>query len=85
MGTRNAGVKLCIHYRLMSIICSTAAYFIWLPWERPGLYGLGVSVGMITACAVGTFLYKKTFFEEEHRTWLLVTLMLEMGEETVTG
>lgn len=73
-------MKLCIRYRLLSILFSTAAYLIWLPRRNQGWYtGIIVSAGMVTACAVGTFLYKKTFFEEESKIWLLATLVLELG------
>ncbi len=35
-------------------------------------------MGIMTACAVGTFLYKRTFFEEENRLWLFLTLVMEL-------
>lgn len=73
-------LKLCIRYRLLSILCSTAAYLIWLPCGNSERYaGAAVSVGMVTACLIGTFLYRKTFFEEKNRILLLLTLILELG------
>lgn len=71
-------VKLYIHYRVLSVLCSTAAYLIWLPQRSYRWYFAAlVPIGMITACAIGTFLYKKIIFEEKNRLWLFLTLMLE--------
>ncbi len=71
-------MKLYIRYRMLSVLCSTAAYLIWLPHGNYRWYfAVLVPVGMITACAIGTFLYKKIIFEEKNRLWLLLTLILE--------
>lgn len=73
-------LKLCIRYRLLSLLCSTGAYLIWLTVEKSEWYsGAAVSVGMVTAGVIGTFLYRKTFFEEKNRILLLLTLILELG------
>ena len=71
-------MKLYLNYRTLSVVCSTAAYLLGLSYGNYRWYlAAFVSVGMITACAIGTFLYKKIIFEERSRVWLLFTLILE--------
>lgn len=73
-------VKLCIRYRIISLVFSTVAFFIWLPKKgHVGYGGLAVAAGMTAACIIGTYLYKRTIMEEENKGWLLLTLALEMG------
>lgn len=76
---RKEYLKLCIRYRLLSVLCSTAAYMIRLPRAGHGQETyIIVAAGMMTACAVGTFLYKRTFFEEKDSKWLFLTLLVEL-------
>lgn len=73
-------VKICIRYRIISLLFSTVVFLIWLPKKgHMGYGGLVVAAGMIAACAIGTYLYTKTIMEEENKVWLVLTMVLEMG------
>lgn len=73
-------MKLCTRYRLLSVLCSTAGYLIWMPRGKYGWYGgAAVSAGMVTSCVIGTFLYRKTFFDRNNRVWLFLTFILELA------
>lgn len=73
-------LRICIRFRLLSIILSTFAYLILLPGDRhSGYIRFIVAIGMLTACLVGTLLYKRLYFETDNKVWLLVTLSLELG------
>ena len=71
-------MKMYIHYRRLSVFCSTAAYLIWLPQGKGTWYSaVLVPFGMILACTVGEYLYQKMMLEEKSRAWFLVTILLE--------
>ncbi len=71
-------MKMYIRYRMLSVFCSTVAYLIWLPHGENTWYSaILVPVGMILACNIGAYLYKKIIFEEKSRLWLSLTILLE--------
>lgn len=72
-------IKICICYRVFSIILATLVYFIFARHaEEISIKKILVAAGMWSACILGTFLYNKILEQEIKTIWIYIMVMIEV-------
>lgn len=71
--------KLCIRFRWVAALVSTLVFLTLAPHQSGHTaIRLVIAAGMLSACALGNYLYKKLFIEQGSRTVFYITLGIEL-------
>lgn len=72
-------LNICISYRIISITFLTVVYLFLIHRHENSLAGrLVLSTGMLCACMLGNFLYKRMLLQESPMIWIRITVGLEL-------